>query len=144
MLWRIVVEFALYLWWRGDYLAVSSNFLSFKLFPKFFEFQGVAFDVEGVVNDEKIFLVVAACLVSPIEGTRHNEFTINDHKLVVHVVLRSVIGPNENAKVSQSLNVTSFGECALIISNNPDLHTIFMSSDYGVGEIVISHCEDAD
>ena len=62
----------------------------------------------------------------------------------MHVVGRSIISSAVDAKVSHSLNVTSVGERALVISDNSNFDTIFESSDHSVCEIVIGHSEDAD
>lgn len=144
MHWCCVVVLSLDLGWWSDYLAVCAYLLGFEGFPKLLELHSVAFDVEGVVDDKKIFLIVAAGLVGPIEGAGHNKLAINDHEFVVHVVGRSIISSAVNTEVGHSLNVTSVGERALVISDNSNFDTISESSDHSVCEIVIGHSEDAD
>jgi hypothetical protein len=142
--WSCVVVLFLDLSGLSDHLAVCTDLLGFEVFPKLLELHGVAFNVEGVVHDKKIFLVVAAGLVGPVKGASHNELTIDYHEFVVHVVRGSIVGSAVDSEVSHSLDVASIGKSALVISNHSNFDAGFVSSDHSVSEVVIGHGENAD
>ena len=58
-----------------------------ELGPKFVEFGAVLLEVILAIENNDVFLVAFTCLESPVERTGEQECLINNHELVVHVIL---------------------------------------------------------
>ena len=115
-----------------------------EICPELFELGGVAFDVEWVIDDEKILLVALAGLESPVEAACEQESTIHNHELVVHVVLSGAISAHRDSFVSQRLAIVAPVSHAFVVSDDANLDSLAVNVLDGSGEDVISEVEDAD
>lgn len=68
-----------------------------------------------MINDQDVLLVVGTSLEGPVEGAGQDELAIDDHELVVHVVLGRVISSNLDTGISKLLDVVTLVLSALVI-----------------------------
>ena len=129
---------------RNCGLLLTTDLLCGKLCPELFKLGGIALDVEGVINDEKVLLIVGACLESPVEGASQQEHSINNHKLVVHVVLRVIVSSNRNAEVCQVLTIISLVGHALVVGDDTDIDTLSLHVLDSSSKHVVRKVEDTD
>lgn len=115
-----------------------------ELKPKRIELLRILFTVVGVVNNEYVLLVGAACLESPVKGTGQNELSINDHELVVHVVGRCIIGPHFDSSIGELLNIGALVRGALVVSDDLDVDASIVTLEDSFTEVVVGHVKDAD
>ena len=124
-------------------LFLRSYFLRGKLGPELFELGRVSLQIEGMINDEQIFLVVCSSLECPIEGTSEKEYVVNNHELVVHVILLGVISTHRDSSIGQVLAIiTSIGH-ALIISDDTHIDALIVNVLDSSGEHVIRQVKHA-
>jgi hypothetical protein len=112
--------------------------------PQFIEFLRVLFTVVGVVNNEHVLLVVAASLESPVEGSSEYELSINDHELVVHMVLGCRVGSHVDTSIGELLNIGTLVGGALVVSDNLDVNAGIVAVEDSFAEVVVGDVEDAD
>lgn len=120
------------------------DFVRSEICPKLFELVSVAFDVEWVIDDEKILLVALASLESPVEAASEQESAIHDHELVVHVVLSGIISAHRDSFISQRLAIVTSVSHAFVISDDSYFDSLAVNVLDGSGEDVICEVEDAD
>ena len=125
-------------------LLLRSHGIWGKLGPELFELGRVSLQIEGMVHNEQILLIVCSGLECPIEGASEKEYVINNHELVVHVVLLGVISTHRDSSIGQVLAIiTSIGH-ALVIRDDTHLYTLLVNVLDSSGEHVIRQVKHAD
>ena len=71
-----------------------------------------------MVNDKEVLLIVGTSLESPVERASQQELSIDNHELVVHVVLSVVVSPDGDAEVCQFLAIVALVGHALIVGDS--------------------------
>ena len=71
-----------------------------ELIPETVELGEVLVNIVLVINYANVLLIVRTSLISPVERSCDNEFTINYSKLVMHMVRGFKIYTNRDASVS--------------------------------------------
>ena len=125
-------------------LLLRSHSIRSKLSPKLFELGAVSLQIEGVINDEQVLLVVCSGLECPVEGASEKECIINNHELVVHMVLLRVIGTHRDSSIGQILTIVSSIGHTLVIRDDTHLATLLVNVLDGIGEHIIRQVKHAD
>ena len=125
-------------------LLLRSHGIRSKLSPELFVLGAVSLQIEGVINDEQVLLVVCSGLECPVERAGEKECIINNHELVVHMVLLRVISANRDPGVSQVLAIISSICHALVIRDDTHLAALLMHVSDSIGEHVIRQVKHAD
>ena len=112
--------------------------------PEFFKFSVVALKVEWVIDDQQVFLIALSSLEGPVEGAGHNEDVVDDHELVVHVVLGGTVSAYGDSSISQGLAVVTLVCHALVISDDTYRDALLMNVLHSSGKNIVSEVEDTD
>ena len=115
-----------------------------KLSPEPFVLGTVSLQIEGMIHDEQVLLVVCSSLECPIEGASKKECIVNNHELVVHVVLFRVISSHRDSSIGQVLAIISSIGHALVIRDDTHLATLLVNVLDGIGEHIIRQVKHAD
>jgi len=125
-------------------LFLCLNFVRGELSPELLEFLYVAFNIEGVVYHEQVFLVAAAGLECPVERASEQESLVDNHELVVHVGSLIVIGPCRNSIVGQGLAIIALILHALVVRDDSHFDALILHVPDRVSQEIVRQVEDAD
>ena len=115
-----------------------------ELSPELLELLHVPLNVEWVVDYEQVLLIVLTGLECPVERTSQKESIVDDHELVVHVVLGLRVCSDWDASVCQVLAIVALVLHALIIGDHAHINTTRVNLLNGIGKLIVSQVEDAD
>ena len=119
------------------------KFIFRKLCPKFIEFFIVFTDVVFAIKNNNIFLIMWARLKSPIEWTCNQKYWINNHKLIVHMIVRSIVSSSRNSTIRHSLSVCTLPLHSFIICNDSNFNSSLMSCKNFICQIIICERKNA-
>jgi len=97
-----------------------------------------------MVYNEQVLLIALTSLERPVERASHDEDTIDNHKLVVHVVLSCAISSNSDASVGEGLAIIAPVGHAFVISNDTNVHSLAVDVLHSVCQNIIGEVEDTD
>jgi len=115
-----------------------------ELSPELVELGIVLGDKVFAINNNDIFLVALSSLESPVERTSNNVERINNHKLVMHMILFCVISSTWDSSISHSLGVSSLSFHSLIISDDSHGDSSFVCSENCIGKIIVGKGENGE
>jgi hypothetical protein len=101
--------FELLLNFDGSCGLLAEDFVLLEASPQLVKLVRVGLNVVGMVHNGQVLLVVATSLVGPVEGASHNEATVDNHELVMHVVRGSIVSAHSNAIFGQLNDVRALG-----------------------------------
>jgi len=81
-------------------LFLRGNLVLVELDPEFVELSAILLTVVRMVNHKNVFLIVGTSLECPVKATCQHKLVVNDHKLIVHMVLRSTVGSHIDTIIS--------------------------------------------
>jgi len=114
------------------------------LSPKVAEL-GIEFlNVVAIIDDNDILLVTLTSLEGPVERASKDEHRVNDHELVVHVILLRRVSSAWNTSIGHLLGVSSLAFHGLVIGNNSYNNSSFVSSEKSVRKVVIGERENGE
>jgi hypothetical protein len=128
----------------GGGLLLLLDLVFVELVPQLFELSGVLVQVVRVVHDEQVLLIVRASLEGPVERSGQEECIVNQHELVVHVVLLSIVSAGWDASIGQRLDVVALVLHALVVGDHAHVDAGIVTFDHGIGEHVIGEVEHTD
>jgi len=97
-----------------------------------------------MIDDQQVLLVTLSSLEGPVEGAGKEELTVDNHELVVHVELLSIISTYWDATVSQVLAIVTLVLHTFVIGDDADIDSSIPSILDSIGKIVIGQVKDTD
>lgn len=120
------------------------NLIWRKFNPKAIKFTLILLNIVGVINNKNVFLIVTSSLISPIKAASQHKYTVNNHKLIMHMISGCWVSTCVYSFISKSLNVRSIALWLLIIWNDSYFNSSFMSFNNSVGKIIIRYIENTN
>lgn len=129
---------------EGGLLLLSFDLIWSKLSPELVEFGVVFIDVIVTIKNDDILLIGLACLESPVERSGNKVPLVNDHELVVHVVLLLGVSSARNTGISHPLSISSFAFHRFVVGDDSYDDASLVRCQYLVGQVIIGEGENGE
>ncbi len=97
-----------------------------------------------MINNKHIFLIVRTSLERPVEASSQDKYIVNDHKLIVHVILRCAISSAINPNISHSMDIWAWVVHTFVVRDNLYMDSCFVTSYNCIRQIVICKVENTN